>query len=137
MPATGFTQVVLPAGHTVFVQLLHELCTQGSPAMVTGWHVPHSAVGARAQKVDAHWASSPHAAPWATVPGATAQAVPRSPDKNVVQESALIDCAHAVVRAGVALVPGAPKLGVQLRTQRALHVARSPYATLMTKVEQV
>jgi len=120
------TQVVLPAGHTVLVLTLHELCTHGSPAMVTGWHVPHTAVGARAQNVEAHCASSPHAPPCATVPGATAQAVPRSPDKNVVHESAPIDCAQVLVRAGVALVPGAPKLGVQLRTQRALHVARSP-----------
>jgi hypothetical protein len=137
LPATGFTHVVLPAGQAVWVLTLHELCTQGSPAMVTGWHVPHTASGARAQKVDAHWASSPHGPPCATVPTPIAHAVPRSPDKNVAQERALIDCAHVLVRAGVALVPVAPKLGVQFKIQRALMVARSPYATFMTNIEQL
>jgi hypothetical protein len=118
--------VVLPAGQTVLVLTLHEPCTQGSPAMVTGWHVPHTASGARAQNVDAHCASSPHGCPCATVPGAMAQVVPRSPDKNVVHERAPIDCAQPVVRAGVALVPEAPKLGVQFKIQRALQVATSP-----------
>jgi hypothetical protein len=126
LPATGFTQLVLPAGHTVFVLTLHELCTQGSPGIVTGWHVPHTASGDRAQKVDTHCASSPHAAPCATVPAPTAHAVPRSPDKNVAHARAPIDCAQAFVRAGVALVPGPLKLGVQFKIQRALHVARSP-----------
>jgi hypothetical protein len=126
LPATGFTQVVLPAGQTVLVLTLHELCTQGSPAMVAGWHVPHVAVGARAQKVDAHCASSPHGCPCATVPAPMAHAAPRSPDKNVGHESAGIDCAQVVVRAGVALVPVAAKLGTQFKIQRALQVARSP-----------
>ena len=110
----------------MFVLTLHEPCTQGSPAMVTGWQVPHTASAARAQNVDMHCASSPHGPPCATVPGATAHAVPRSPDKNVVQASAPIDCAQAVVRAGTALVPGTPKLGVQFKIQRCLHTAASP-----------
>jgi hypothetical protein len=53
----------------------------------------------------------------------------------VAQESVGIDCEQADVRAGVALVPGAPKLGVQFKIQRALHVAWLPKATLMTNVE--
>jgi hypothetical protein len=126
LPATGLTHVVLPAGQTVLVLTLHELCTHGSPAMVAAWHVPHAASGARAQNVEAHCASSPHGAPCATVPAAMAHAVPRSPDKNVGHARALIDCAQAVVRAGVALVPVAPKFGVQFKIQRVLHVARSP-----------
>ena len=71
----------------------------------------------------------------ATVPGATAQAVPRSPPKNVAQSRAGIDCAQAVVRAGVALVPLPPKFCVQFRIQRALHAAWLPKATLMTNDE--
>jgi hypothetical protein len=118
--------VVLPTGQTVFVLTLHEPWTQGEPAMVAGWQVPHTASGARAQNVEAHCASSPQGPPCATVPAAIAQAVPRSPDKNVVQARAPIDCAQAVVRAGVALVPVAPKLGVQFRIQRCLHMAASP-----------
>jgi hypothetical protein len=71
----------------------------------------------------------------ATVPAPTAHAGPRSPPKNVVQERGGIDCAQAAVRAGVALVPLAPKLGVQLRIQRALQVAWLPKTTLMTNDE--
>ena len=119
------------------VLTLQEPCTHGSPAMVTGWHVPHTASGARAQNVDVHCASSPHGPPCTTVPAPTAHAVPRSPDKNVAQERAAIDCAQALVRAGVALVPVTPKLGAQFKTQRCLHMARSPYATFITNVEQV
>jgi len=126
LPATGLTHVVLPAGQTVFVLTLHEPCTHGLPAMVTGWQVPHTASGARAQNVDAHCASSPQADPCATVPVTMAQAVPRSPERNVVHARAPIDCAQAVVRAGVALVPGALKLGVQFKIQRCLHIAASP-----------
>jgi hypothetical protein len=97
--------------------------------------VPHTAVVERAQNVDTHCASSPHGPPLATVPAPMAHAGPRSPPRNVVQARVEIDCAQADVRAGVALVPGAPKLGVQFKIQRALHVAWLPKATLMTNVE--
>jgi hypothetical protein len=38
----------------------------------------------------------------------------------------LIDCAQAVVRAGVALVPVTPKFGVQFKIHRCRHMATSP-----------
>jgi hypothetical protein len=97
--------------------------------------VPQIAFVDFAQKVLAHWASSPHAVPLATVPAPMAHADPRSPPRNVAQVRAGIDCAQADVRAGVALVPGAPKVGAQFKIQRALHVAWLPKATLMTNVE--
>jgi hypothetical protein len=59
----GLTQVVVPAGHTVFVLTLHDPWLQGSPALVTGWQVPQMDVADRAQNVVAHCASSPQGPP--------------------------------------------------------------------------
>jgi hypothetical protein len=56
-------QVVPSSRQTVFVLTLHDPCGHGSPGLVAGWHVPQREVADRAQKVVAHWASSPHAAP--------------------------------------------------------------------------
>jgi hypothetical protein len=88
--------------------------------------MPHAASGARAQNVVAHCASSPHGAPEATMPGSVLQAAPRSPVRNDGHARAAIDCSQAAVVAGVALVPGAEKLGRQLSITRASQVGASP-----------
>jgi len=113
-----------PAGQTV--PALHEPRTQGCPAWVGVWQTPHVASGARAQNVVAHCASSPHGPPAGTMPGSVLQPGPSSPLRKAGQASAAIDCSHAIVLAGVALVPVAPKLGRQLSITRALHVGASP-----------
>src|SRR5688572_1787791 len=98
-------QVLVPAGQTVFVLTLHELCTQGDMGLVAGWQVPQIAVGERAQNVLAHCASSPHAAPWARVPAAGVHIAPKSPSRNWSQPRAGSVCPQLLVLAAEALVP--------------------------------
>jgi hypothetical protein len=123
-PATGVTQVDWPEGHTV--PALHAPFTHGSPAFVSVAHLPQADVGARAQNVDAHCASSPQAAPSATPPAVGKHAAPGCPVSSAVHDSPGTDWAHAAVFAGVADVLGAAKVGTQPRAPRALHVATSP-----------
>jgi hypothetical protein len=69
LPLLGAMHIVAPGEHTLPV--LHALFTHASPGLVTAAQVPHTASGARAQKVDAHCASSPQGAPCARAPGFT------------------------------------------------------------------
>jgi|SRR5579859_1337507 len=124
LPWVGAMHFDWPAGQTC--PALHELRTQAPPTVVGGWHTPHAASGARAQKVLAHWASSAHAPSTATVPGSVLQDAPKSPFRNASQPSEASDCPHAAVFVGVALVPGAVKAGTQLNTMRFSQVASSP-----------
>jgi hypothetical protein len=116
--------VVCPLGHTV--PALHEPRTQGSPALVVAAQTPQTASEARAQNVLAHCASSPQAAPAASVPGVERHAGPKSPSETALQESAGIDCAQAVTVAAVALLDGAPIVGTQPTATRRRQVATSP-----------
>ena len=100
--------------------------TQGEPTMVVGWHVPQTEVAERAQKVDWHCASSPHAPPFAMVPAAGLHIAPKSAWKNLSQAKLASVPVQPFVRATEELVPVAAKLGKQLSTTRALHVAASP-----------
>jgi hypothetical protein len=123
-PGTGVMHVDCPAGQTV--PALHEPRTHGSPAAVGAAQIPQIASPARAQKVLAHCASSPQAAPTASAPGTARHTAPKSPRETVLHESAAIDCAQAVVEATVVLLEGAPTVGRQPCAIRRLQVAMSP-----------
>jgi hypothetical protein len=123
----GFTHVLVLAGHTVLVLVLHDPLTQGAPGMVTGEHVPQWDVAERAQKVLMHCASSPHAAPLASVPAAARQLVPlKSPSRNLSHERLGSSPAQVLVLIAEALVPGRLKFGTHPSAQRCLQVAASP-----------
>ncbi len=102
-PATGFWHLDCPVGHVKPV--LQELLTHAPPCVLTSLHVPHSESGARAQNVLWHWASSPHAAPFASAPGFVAHALPRFEAMKSSHDTAGSAAAQASVSATVALVP--------------------------------